>query len=58
VNKDMLAAFMTQLPLPSPPVTQTLFIAISSVTPEPEFLKIVIVLGGMKADSTHSSVIH
>lgn len=54
----MLAAFMTQLPPSSPPIIQTLFIAIPSVTPEPEFLtEVETALGGMKVDSTRSSVI-
>lgn len=51
----MLATFMTQFPLSCPPIIQTLFTAIPSVTPEPEFLtKVEIVLGGTKADSTRS----
>lgn len=32
----MLAAFMAQLPLASPPIIQTPFIAIPSVTAEPK----------------------
>lgn len=44
----MLAAFMTQLSLSSPPIIQTLFITIPSVTLEPEFLtEVEILLGGM-----------
>lgn len=53
----MLAAFMTQLPLSSPPIKQTPFIAIPDVTPQPAIVtEVETVLGGMKVDSTHRSV--
>lgn len=48
---------MTELPLSSPPIIQTLLIAIPSVTPEPQFsMEIETGLGGTEADSTRRSV--
>lgn len=53
----MLAAFTTQLPLSSPPIMQTPFIAIPDVNPEPALVtEVETVFGGMKVDSTHRSV--
>lgn len=53
MNEDTLAAFMTEFPLSSPPIIQTLLIAIPPITPEPEFsTEIETGQGGTEADST------